>query len=1000
MHSKAGTAGPGGTVTFLFTDIEGSTRLLQQIGAAYSTVLEDQQRIGREAFEANGGRIVDTAGDGLFVVFGRARDAFAAAVSAQRALAGHAWPEGVEVRVRMGLHTGEPVISSTGYVGMDVHRAARISAAAHGGQVVLSEATRQLLGDELPEGVSLESLGEHWLKDIPQAERLYQANVAGLRTEFPPLRAAGSARARSLPSRALPLIGRESDLSSICELLLHDDVRLLTLTGTGGTGKTSLAVEAAGRCIRDFRDGVAYVPLAPIAESALVFAAIAQTLAVTPRGGQQPLDAVIDHLRDRRVLLVLDNFEQVVDAAEGVARLVSACPRTKVLATSRFALRLTMEREYPVAPLRTPDVQTAGTAAVLRNYPSVELFAQRAAAVKPGFGLDDESTVAVAEICQRLDGLPLAIELAAARIKLFSPRALLARLDRRLEVLSGGARDLPARHRTLRHAMTWSYDLLEPGEQAVFRRLSVFASAFSVDAAETICQAGGDPGLDALDGVTALIDKSFLQQRSSDEGEPRFAMLETVREFALEQLDASDDSKAIRNAHADLFLSIAEKAASELTGPDQAQWVATLQRELDDLRTAFDWTIRSGDASRALRMGAALHRFFIIRGLHTEGRKRLNAVLALAHDNVDDSVRTRVLAAAAILAFEQSDLADASTLLQQALDNDRRAGNTRGVAETLNHMGWVAFCAGDLERAQTLTEEALALHEERGDKRGIGLSLTNLGGVVGQRGDLPKARQLYERALDLRRESKEARSIAYGALNLSTLLLRVGETERALELTHEAERTLRALGDHQLLSYACFVLGDEMLERGNAEGAVECLEESVALGRGIMHGGSFGLALSLFGEALAHIGQFERARQLAGEAVALNEQGGTYVWLVVTLRALGDVLRLAGDTSEARSAYLRALEIAAPREMRLIAAESLGGLAVLESEAGRHEPALRLAAASIAILEASGGVARRRDAELEAVVTRAKDHLDARIVSRAQKTGKAIRLDHVNKLLD
>jgi predicted ATPase/class 3 adenylate cyclase len=606
MHSKAGTAGPGGTVTFLFTDIEGSTRLLQQIGAAYSSVLEDQQRLAREAFEATGGRIVDTAGDGLFVVFERARDAFLGAIGAQRALVGHAWPEDVEVRVRMGLHTGEPVVSAAGYVGLDVHRAARISAAAHGGQIVLSETTKQLLGDVLPEGVRLEDLGEHWLKDMPRPERLYQAEVEGLRTEFPPLRA-GSTGARSLPSRALPLIGRESELSAICDMLSRDDVRLLTLTGTGGTGKTSLAVEAAGQCIRRFRDGVAYVALAPIADAGLVFAAIAQTLAVTPRGGQQPLDAVIDHLRERRVLLVLDNFEHVVDAAEGIARLVGACPQVKVLATSRFALRLTMEREFPVAPLKTPELGGARVASVIQSYPSVALFTQRAAAVKPGFGLDDESAIAVAEICQRLDGLPLAIELAAARIKLFSPRALLARLDRRLEVLSGGARDLPARHRTLRQAMSWSYDLLEAGEQAVFRRLAVFAGGFSFDAAERVCGAAGEPALPALDGVTALVDKSLLRQISSDE-EPRFAMLETVREFALEHLDASSDGEATRAAHADLLLAVAETAATKLTGAEQAQWVARLQGELDDLRAAFDWAVRSGRTTHALRLSAGCTR--------------------------------------------------------------------------------------------------------------------------------------------------------------------------------------------------------------------------------------------------------------------------------------------------------------------------------------------------------------------------------------------------------
>jgi tetratricopeptide (TPR) repeat protein len=394
-----------------------------------------------------------------------------------------------------------------------------------------------------------------------------------------------------------------------------------------------------------------------------------------------------------------------------------------------------------------------------------------------------------------------------------------------------------------------------------------------------------------------------------------------------------------------------------------------------------------------------LQRFFIIRGLHTEGRKRLAGALALEHSPEDAAIRTRVLAAAAILAFEQSDLPEASALLEEALANDRRANNSGGVAETLNHMGWVAYCAGDLERAQQLTEEALSIHEEREDQRGIGLSLTNLGGVVMQRGDLARARTLYERALAMRRASKDARSIAYGALNLATVSLRMGDNGRALELARDAERSLRALGDHQLLSYACYVLGEEVLESGDAEPAVEWLEESVSLGRGIMHGGNFGLALSLFGEALAHTRQFTRAEEMVREAVELNERGGTYVWLVVCLRSLGDVLRLAGDATGARSAYRRSLEIASPRGIRLIAAESLGGLAALESDAGRHENALRLATASRTIRDAIGAVAPRRDADLGTIEAQASARLSAASVATAIDAGRTSSLDQINDLI-
>ncbi|HEX8696024.1 MAG TPA: tetratricopeptide repeat protein [Longimicrobium sp.] len=998
MQPEPGAAGPRGTVTFLFTDMEGSTRLLQQIGAAYPAVLEEQRRLAMGACERHGGRLVDTAGDGLFVAFERARDALAAAIEAQRALLSHPWPDGAAVRVRMGLHTGEPVASGSGYTGLDVHRAARIMSAAHGGQVVLSEATRQLAAGDLP-GVELVDLGEHALKDLPRPERLYQVRAEGLPAAFPPLRTAG-APGVSLPGRALPLIGRDEELAAVSGLLRRDDVRLLTLTGTGGTGKTSLAIEAAARCIPHFPGGVAFVALAPIAEPPLVFAAVAQTLAVSPRAGQEPLDAVVEQLRERRLLLVLDNFEHVLGAATGVARLVASCPGVKALVTSRFALRLSMEREYPVAPLPTPGAAAGGNAALLRAYPSVQLFAERAAAVKPGFGLDDESTVAVAEICHRLDGLPLAIELAAARVKLFSPRALLARLDRRLELLSGGPRDLPDRHRTLRQAIGWSYDLLDAGEQATFRRLAVFAGGFSLEAAEAVSSAAGGPVLPALEAVSALVDKSLLRQEEpGEDDEPRFRMLETVREFALERLAAAGEEASTRAAHADVTTALAERAAPELAGAGQPLWLPRLEREHDDLRAALDWAVRAGDAARALRLGAALCRFWLIRGFHTEGRRRLRAVLALPHAAADEPLRARVLSGAAILAYEQGDLGEGTTLLEEVLAHHRAAGDARGVAETLNHMGWVAFYTGDLERVRTLTEEALALHERRGDTRGIALSLTNLGAAALQGGDVGRALQLYGRALELRRELNEGRSIAYGSLNLSLALIRAGELDRAEALTRDAERTLRALGDKQLLGYACFCLAEAALERGRPADAVPPLEEAAVLGREVMQGSTFGLALAGLAEALALTGEPARAAELARESVELHESTGTHVWLVLSLRVQGDVLRLAGDRSGAREAYLRALRIAVPHGIGFYVPDCLAGLAALASDAAEHALALRLAAASRALRDLAGRPPSPRGPDLDRIEAAAAQALGEPAAERARAEGAGLAPERLDEIL-
>ena len=990
MHPQPETGGPRGTVTFLFTDMEGSTRLLQRIGAAYSTVLDEQRRLARGACERHGGHLVDTAGDAL-----------AAAVEAQRELVAHPWPEGAAVRVRMGLHTGEPVVTATGYTGLDVHRAARIMAAAHGGQVVLSEATRQLVAGDLPGGVELVDLGEHALKDFPRPERLYQLRADGLPATFPPLRAAARPGGATLPGRALPLLGRDGELAAVRELLRAGGARLLTLTGAGGTGKTSLAVEAAAGCIADFPDGVAFVALAPVMEPPLVFAAIAQTLSVSPRAGEEPLDAVTAHLRDRRILLLLDNFEHVMDAATGVAALVAACPGLTALVTSRFALRLSMEREYPVSPLPAPAADAANPA-VLRACPAVQLFAQRAAAVKPGFGLDDESTVAVAEICHRLDGLPLAIELAAARIKLFPPRALLARLDRRLDVLGGGPRDLPDRHRTLRQAIGWSYDLLDAAEQAAFRRLAVFAGGFALEAAEAVCAAAGPPALSALEGVAALVDKSLLRQEAGgdDDDEPRFQMLDTVREFALERLAAAGEEEATRAAHADVLLALAEAAAPELVGAGQPRWVKRLEREHDDLRAAMDWALRAGDAERALRLGAALCRFWIIRGFHTEARRRLGAALALSYAAEDEPVRVRVLSGAAVLAFEQSDLAEANAYLSEALEHHRAAGDARGVAETLNHLGWAAFYAAELDRTEALSAEALALHEGRGDARGTALSLTNLGGVEMQRGEPARARALYERGLELRRALGDARGTAYGALNLGWALVHLGELDGAEALARDAERTLRGLGDRQLLAFAVFVVAEVALERGRAAEAVPLLEESVALGREVMQGSSLGLALGVYAEALALSGETARAAELARESVSLLEgDGGARIWLVLSLRSLGEVLRLAGDARGAREAYLRALRIAVPRGMRLYVPDQVAGLAALASADEEHEQALRLAAASRALRALAGRPASRRGPDLGAVEAAGVRALSEAAAERARAEGAGVGPERVEEVI-
>jgi tetratricopeptide (TPR) repeat protein len=505
--------------------------------------------------------------------------------------------------------------------------------------------------------------------------------------------------------------------------------------------------------------------------------------------------------------------------------------------------------------------------------------------------------------------------------------------------------------------------------------------------------------MSALEGVAALVDKSLLRQAAGDDSEPRFVMLETVREFALEQLAASGEDAATGAAHADVVIALAEAAQPHLTGPGQREWLPRLEREHDDVRAAFDWSIRTGDVARALRLGAAMVRFWIIRGFHTEGRRRLRAALALPYDKADEAMRARVLSGIAILAYEQASLEEANAYLRDVLDYYRRAGDERGLGETLNHLGWAVFFSGDVDRAEALTQEAIALHEKNGDVRGLGLSLTNLGAVAGHRGQLERARGLYERALELRRTQNDPRSISYGALNLATTLVRLGRLDHAEKLTKDAEQTLRALGDKQILAYALYVRGMIALERSVVQAAVAPLEESVALGREVMQGASLALALGLLAESLAFAGDLERAMECADEAVALHEQGGTHVWLIDSLRCRGSVLRIAGQPDGARETFGRALRIAVAHDLQLYAADCLANLAAIASENGRHVEGMRLVGAARASRSHAGAPASHRNPDLDAIEALARSSIGADAVARAQDEGASTSLPQFERLI-
>ncbi|MDL2335009.1 MAG: adenylate/guanylate cyclase domain-containing protein [Chloroflexota bacterium] len=708
---------PTGTITFLFTDIEGSTRLATESAADFPRLLERHHALLREAFRASDGVEVMTEGDAFFEVFSSPVAAITAAAQAQRLLAAEQWPTGAEVRVRMGMHTGEAVLGGDNYVGLDVHRAARIAAAGHGGQVLLSETTKALADRSLPAGVSLRDLGQHRLKDLPKSEHIYQLELDGLPADFPALRSL-DARPNNLPVPVTTFVGRERQIAQIKERLAAS--RLLTLTGPGGTGKTRLSIRVAEELLDEYRDGCWFVPLEVLREPDLVPSAIASALSVRIPGDKSAMETLSAWLAERQLLLVLDNFEQVTTAAPLIGQLLSAAPGVKVLATSRIPLHIYGENEYAVPPLAT--VAELRAAAhdpdKLSQYEAVRLFVERAVGAKSDFAVTNANAPAVAEICARLDGLPLAIELAAARVKLLSPDQILARLESNLGVLATSAQDLPERQRTMRGAIEWSFQLLTPDEQKLFERLSVFRGGFTLDSAEQVALGDG-LALDIFDGVASLADKSLL--RTVEAGaETRFAMLETIREYSTERLNASGDGETIRRAHAQHYFQLAEEAEHELTGPDQGQWLDRLEREHDNLRASFSRAQDLGLLNEALSAAGAIWRFWQQRGHFAEARAIYDRLLALP--GAAPAARAKALIGGGGIAYWQNDFGVVAPWYGEAVELYESVGDKAGTAEALFNLSYVPMLEGDLPEAERISLQAVALFRQVGDEAGLAKS--------------------------------------------------------------------------------------------------------------------------------------------------------------------------------------------------------------------------------------------------------------------------------------
>jgi predicted ATPase/class 3 adenylate cyclase len=789
------------TLAFLFTDIEGSTRLLQALGDGYRDVLATQRTLIEGASTGYGGHVFGTEGDALFIAFDDAAGAIRAAAEAQQALSTHDWPTGGTVRVRMGVHAGQVTALADNYVGLPLHQAARITAAGHGGQVLVSETARRLAGEV--DGLGFRDLGEHRLKDLAHPERLYQLLVSGLGDAFPPLRSM-DVRPNNLPVQLTSFVGR-AEIEAAASLLRN--ARLLTLTGPGGTGKTRLALQLAAELAEDFPDGVFFVALDTLTDPSLVPSMIATGLGLGSTSAEPPLERVIEYASHRRMLLVLDNFEQIADAAPVVGRLLREAPQLKVAVTSRLPLRISGEHEFPVPPLALPEATDgvsaadAVSAADVSRSEAVRLFVERAMAVQPAFRLTDANAAAVVEIVRRLDGLPLAIELAAARTRVLSVAALLARIDDRLGLLVGGARDLPARQQTLRGAIDWSHDLLDEPDRRLFARFGVFAGGARLAEADTVCGPQAEPRRDVLEGLSSLADKSLLRAVLTFDEEPRFAMLATIREYAQERLAASGEHDAIRRRHAETYLAVVEGCAGQLTGPAGASWLDRLQADADNLRAALDWAVEMDEAERALRFLAAIWRFWQIRGHLHEAAERVARVMAMPGlADQPPELLARAYGAAGGVHYWRAEFGTTNRYYEAALEQARRSGDRAILAEALYNFGFAPRAdLGPLqwrwEEGRPYFEEALALYRDIGDAAGIAsVSWALAFSAIADR-DLALARRYLHDSMEIQRARADPFGLAWGLHLLGVIDVHDRLFEDAVPRLREALLHFQAAGD-------------------------------------------------------------------------------------------------------------------------------------------------------------------------------------------------------------
>jgi predicted ATPase/class 3 adenylate cyclase len=873
-------------LTFLFTDIEGSTAMLRRLGATYAEVLAEHHRLIRAGLAAHSGKEVDTQGDAFFAVFASPGACLAAAVEMQRALISHSWPAGERLRVRVGVHSGEASETPVGLVGLDVHRGARIAAVAHGGQIVLSAATAALVRDSMPAGTSLKDLGLHRLKDLGRPEQIFQLEADGLPAVFPPLRSLDNPKLlNNLPSQVSSFIGRDIELAEVRRLVTT--CRLVTLTGPGGVGKTRLGLQVAAELLDGSGDGVWFADLAPLEDADLVTVTVANVLGIPEDPGRPAIETLAEAVGQRSLLVMLDNCEHVLDACAKLAdALLRNCPNMVLLATSREPLGIDGERVHRVPSLGTP--ADGDDADAIRDTEAVTLFTERAARHGVPLVWDKRTASVIGRICRRLDGIPLAIELGAARLRVMSVAELEARLDQRFTILTGGSRVAMPRQQTLRAMVDWSWELLNAAERQVLARLPVFAGGFDLAAAETV--AGGDqvPPDEVVRHLGALVDKNLVQFDDTGAGPARYRLLETVRQYAARKLEEQNPVAAedTRMAHRNHYLALAEAAAPQLVARDQAEWLGRLDLELDNLRAAIAFSLKQADPAPGLRLASSLRVFWKARGHATEAVDALQALLDLPAAQTRTPLRARALACAAYLLEQTGGYPMAEEYCHEALAIARTAGDDYLAADLLYMRAFILLRQGQQDAALPLIESGLILARRLKELHLTGRLLSARSFALDVAGDHVGAARDAVESLRLFRQAGDQREVGTIVGNLGYAELSMGDLDSARTHLLESLRIFRALKDRDGVVYETFNLGLAEYLSGSPGAAKAHFAESLDLARRVQMKASTGYALIGLAMASSEAGM-SRSAQLHGAAdQVLAELGETVEPLESRLRDL------------------------------------------------------------------------------------------------------------------